>query len=286
MRMLGAVAALALLGVACQPVGPPPPPPPPGSVYVALGDSYTAGPLIPTQLADPAGCLRSDHDYPHLAFPALGQAVLRDVSCSGATTADMTGSQNVSPAPNPPQLDALGAKTRIVSLGIGGNDIGFTEIIVNCITGKPSGTPCQDHYVVNGTDELATRVAGTAPKVSAVLAGIKVRAPHAKILVVGYPAILPDTGPGCFPQMPIAPNDVPYLRATQKRLNAMLSAQATAAGATYVDTYAPSIGHDACKAPNVRWVEPLQPVNPAAPVHPNLAGMLAISLFVILAVTG
>jgi hypothetical protein len=36
--------------------------------YVSLGDSYTAGPLIPNQLP-PYGCLKSDHNYPHLAAP-------------------------------------------------------------------------------------------------------------------------------------------------------------------------------------------------------------------------
>ena len=42
-----------------------------GTGYVALGDSFTSGPDIPTQLASPAGCLRSSNDYPHLAAAAL-----------------------------------------------------------------------------------------------------------------------------------------------------------------------------------------------------------------------
>ena len=76
--------------------------------YVALGDSYTAGPLIPNQ--DPAypGCLRSDHNYPSLIAPDLGLPAFRDVSCSGAQTKDMTSSQDVDPNPdNPPQFNAL-----------------------------------------------------------------------------------------------------------------------------------------------------------------------------------
>lgn len=75
------------------------------------------------------------------------------------------------------------------------------------------------------------------------------------------------------PSLPIAPDDVPYLRDKEKELNAMLATQAAAAGATYVDVYAPSIGHDACQLPGVRWVEPLVPLSPAAPVHPNALGM-------------
>jgi len=63
--------------------------------YVALGDSYVAGPLIPLQLP-PYGCLKSDHNYAHLAAPELGLE-LRDPSCSGAETEDMTQAQGVSP---------------------------------------------------------------------------------------------------------------------------------------------------------------------------------------------
>jgi hypothetical protein len=72
--------------------------------------------------------------------------------------------------------------------------------------------------------------------------------------------------------VPIAFGDVPYLRATEKSLNAMLADTAAANGAEYVDTYTPSIGRDACRSSSVRWVEGLVPGNPAAPFHPNAAG--------------
>jgi hypothetical protein len=256
--------ALAALGLAgCQP---------PRS-YVALGDSYTAGPVIPVQQTNPAGCLRSDHNYPHLVAPSLSLPAFRDVSCSGATTADMTQPQNVTPGPNPPQFDALDSNTAAVSLTIGGNDIGFSEIARNCSSAVNSGTPCQDRYVVNGDDTISDRIAATAPKVAAVLRGIHDRAPRAEVFLLAYLAILPDNGVGCYPQMPITNGDVPYLRDKQKELNAMLATQAAANNATYVDTYTASIGRDACQLPTVRWVEPVVPVNPAAPIHPNLAGM-------------
>src|SRR5262245_57016875 len=220
---------------------------PPAS-YVALGDSYTAGPLVPNQMLNPLGCLRSDHNYPHVVAPATGLPAFRDVSCSGADTNDMFNQQGVTPGPNPPQLNGLDSNTRLVTLGIGGNDIGFSGIIQDCVTLWPFGTPCRDRYVVNGVDELSRRIAATAPRVAAVLDAIHLRAPSARILVVGYPAIFPDTGNGCWPSMPMAYGDVPYLRSKEKELNAMLSAEATADGATYVDTYTPSIGHDSCRS--------------------------------------
>src|SRR5919201_1135185 len=253
--------------------------------WVGLGDSYAAGPLIPNQQLDPLGCLRSDHNFAHLAAAPLGQS-LRDVSCSGAKTDEMTQSQDVPPGPNPPQFDALSTATRTVTLQIGGNDIGFTEIIENCASASPFGHPCQDKYVVNGRDTLADRIAAAAPKVAAVIQGIHARSPQARVFVVDYAAILPPTGSGCWPTVPLAWADVPYLRGVEKSLNAMLAQQAAANGATIVDDYSASIGHDACKSSSVKWVEPLIPTHAAAPFHPNARGEAGIAKVVAAAVAG
>jgi lysophospholipase L1-like esterase len=240
--------------------------------YVALGDSYAAGPLIPLPVL-PLGCLKSDRNYPHLTAPRIGLP-LRDASCSGAQTNDMFAPQGVEPdGPNPPQLDSLDASTTVVSLTIGGNDIGFGEIAEGCITVNPFKSPCRDKYTAGGVDQLSARIAATAPKVDAVLDAIRARSPQARTFVVDYAAIFPETGSGCWPQMPVGYNDVPYLRAKQRELNAMLASEAAANGATLASWYQASIGHDACKGPLTRWIEPVVPVNPAAPIHPNLAGM-------------
>jgi hypothetical protein len=253
--------------------------------WVGLGDSYAAGPLIPNQSLSPLGCLRSDHNFAHLAAARDGKT-LTDVSCSGATTDDMTQAQDVTPGPaNPPQLNALDASTQVASLEIGGNDIGFTSIIENCATANPFGHPCMDRYDSGGNDQLAARIDAAAPKVAAAIQGIHAHAPTARVLVISYLPILPETGSGCWPTVPLAFADVPYLRATEKRLNTMLAQQAAANGARYVDTYTPSIGHDACKSSSVRWVEPLVPGNTAAPFHPNANGMAAEAPIVAAAAT-
>jgi lysophospholipase L1-like esterase len=248
-----------------------------GEEYVALGDSFTAGPLIPVQVPI-FGCLKSNNNFPNLTARDLALN-LKDASCSGAETEDMTNPQDVDPdGPNPPQFDRLTKKTRIVTLQIGGNDIGFSSIAEDCMSASPEGTPCQDRYVVNDRDEISERIQATAPLVAAVLQGIEERVHRrARIFVVNYAAILPHEGPGCWPQMPVTEGDVPYVRAKQEELNAMLAAQAAAAGAELVDWYAASRGHDACKPPVIRWVEPVVPANAAAPIHPNLGGMLGAS---------
>lgn len=274
--MVGVLAVCLLAGLArpagaADPAGPGAP-----AGYVALGDSYTAGPGIPTQTPESGGCGRSDHNYPHLVAATLAVARFTDVSCGSATTDHMTSPQ---PLPggltNGPQLDALTPDVGLVTLGIGGNDIGFGEIILTCAAHSlllPVTAPCREHYTRHG-DELTARIDATAPKVAAVLAGIRERAPAARILVVGYPVILPAAGPGCWPLVPIAVGDVAWLRTVQARLNAMLAEQAAADGATFVDTYTSSVGHDVCRLPGRKWVEGMIPTSPASPVHPNALGM-------------
>jgi lysophospholipase L1-like esterase len=242
--------------------------------YVALGDSYTAGPIIATQQQDPVGCLRSDHNYPHLVAAALQVSVFGDVSCSGAGTEDTTAPQDVNPGPaNPPQFDRLDKSTQLVTVGIGGNDIGFNEIIRACATADRSSTPCQDRYFRGSNDEIKDRIAKTGPKVGDVLKGIRKRSPKAKVFVVNYLSILPETGSGCWPQVPFADADVPYLRAKQHELNAELAKQAKAKKAKLVDAFKASVGHDACQPSGVRWVEPIIGFSGAAPLHPNQLGM-------------
>ncbi|MEU5704152.1 SGNH/GDSL hydrolase family protein [Streptomyces aurantiacus] len=237
--------------------------------YVALGDSYTSGPLIPRQVD--ANCARSDHNYPSLVASERGAATFKDVSCGGATTENMWKAQGT----NPPQLNGLQRSTDLVTVQIGGNDIGFSSIIGTCAQLSAqdlSGNPCQRHYTSSGVDQLSLKILDTAPKIARVLRAVHARAPHARVIVVGYPDLLPDDGSGCYPSVPFAAKDFPYLRDTGKRLNLMMRVVARLNRAEYVDTYGPTIGHDMCKAPAVRWIEPLQPASPAAPAHPNAKG--------------
>ena len=252
---------------------------PPGAAgpphYVSLGDSYTAAPLVPVQTGSPAGCLRSTHSYPFLVASGTGAATFTDVSCQGATTANMAHPQSVPLGTNPPEDNALSVSTTLVTLQVGGNNIGFSDIIIHCTTlslTNPFGSPCKDHYTSGGTDKLRAKINAAAPKVAAVLQDIHADAPNARVLLVGYPAILPNSGSGCWPLVPIAFGDVPYLRGVEKALNSMLATVAAANNATFVDTYTASIGHDVCQASGTKWVEGLIPTSPAAPFHPNQLG--------------
>jgi hypothetical protein len=91
--------------------------------------------------------------------------------------------------------------------------------------------------------------------------------------VVGYPALLPGTGTGCWPQLPLTTIDVPYLRRVAVGLNSMLQSVASANGAIFVDEYTSSLPYNACTAASTRYFEPIIPATAAAPVHPNARGM-------------
>jgi len=248
--------------------------------YTALGDSYAAGPLIPLPLS-PFGCLKSSNNYGRIAQRTLDYAEYRDATCSGAETEDMTQPQNVSPGPNPPQLDSVSDDNVLVTITIGGNDIGFSDLAQDCVSLFPFGSPCRNQYVRNSVDEISRRIAETAPKVDAVLQEIGDRSPGAQILVVNYSAIFPHSGNGCYPKMPVARGDVTWLRSKQVELNAMLAGRAAANGAGVVDVYAASVGRDACASSTRRWVEPYIPATAAAPLHPNLRGMRAMANLVV-----
>jgi hypothetical protein len=110
--------------------------------------------------------------------------------------------------------------------------------------------------------------------VASVLQTIHARAPHALVVVVGYLRILPSTT-GCWPSVPAAAGDVPYLDRVERSLNRMLADEAVRGGALFVDDYRGSTGHDMCSAH--RWVEPILISHAAMPVHPNALGMRVVA---------
>jgi lysophospholipase L1-like esterase len=242
--------------------------------YVALGDSYTSGAGIPANVGQ--GCDQSDHSYPYLAHDTLvgaGVAVptFFDFSCSGATTADMYQAQVTSDGTNLPQLDSVSSRAKVVTVGIGGNDIGFSDILQSCLKVVPAlQADCKPDYVHDGIDELRNRVDDLAPTIATLIGDIRERAPLAAIFIVGYPTILP-TDSGCWPTVPISAGDVTYLSGIEQYLNAMLQTQAQANGAFFVDTATSSIGHDAC-AGGSAWVNGVTLDNDGAMFHPNTAG--------------
>ncbi|MBA0053270.1 SGNH/GDSL hydrolase family protein [Streptomyces sp. AJS327] len=237
--------------------------------YVALGDSYASLGSLTKVYVDPAtGCMRSKDNYPARVAEGMKPGTFVDATCAGAVTDGVLS----------PQLDAVTPETDLVTLTVGGNDIGFADIALRCgllsVT-NPLGTPCQDHYTEGGTDRLAKAIEDTAPKVDRVLAAIADRAPEAKVVVTGYLRILPPDN-GCWPLMPISRGDVTYVNSVQDKLNGMIADRARAAGASFVDPSTTG-GHDVCQAPSKRWVDGLLPLSNGTPIHPTAAGQAHVA---------
>lgn len=251
-----------------------------GQRYVALGDSAAAGPLIPLPDLSSPGCIRSTANYPKLVARRLGVPIT-DVTCSGAVTADMTNPQQTELGAVPPQFDVLGPDTTLVTVQIGGNDAGLVGLALSCVNllPEPLGTSCADRNTAGGRDVYAERIAAVAPRIAAVLDGIRQRAPNAAVYIVGYTTYLPPNG--CFPLVPLWARDANYIQAKIDQLNQVFADAAPAHDATYVDIRTPGIGMDVCQSPLIRWTEPLVPLNVAAPLHPNATGMLGMAAVVI-----
>jgi len=234
--------------------------------YVALGDSYASGPGIKYQSGGP--CTRSSRNYARLVAEDLG-LVMQDRSCMSATTRAVLGWQYFAV---PPQIRAVGPETRIVTISIGGNDIGFVDLVAHCTWAATPGTHCTDRYVTAEGNVVTERLERASAKVGHVLDRIHEEAPAARVFVVGYPSVLPDDG-DCSWALTLARGDLDFLGATISDLNAMVAREATEHGAVFVDTQEGSRGHDACAGPMDRWVEPTLAVGAAAPLHRNAAGM-------------
>ncbi|MDO7868339.1 SGNH/GDSL hydrolase family protein [Nocardioides jiangxiensis] len=233
---------------------------------VALGDSSAAGPLVGSQSS--WDCLRSTSNWPAVAARTIG-AQLTDVTCSGATTADITAKRY---GYIPAQVDAVQPDTDIVTLAIGANDINLGGTVPSCMQPLPypAGVSCKSWMTANG-DPTDAQLAAVAPKVAADIQAIRAKAPAAQIYLVGYLRYWDATG--CYPIDPIWDVDAQWLQTIFDRTNAMLRTTATANGATYVDIATPSTGHGVCAPLASKWVEGFIPTSQAAPYHPNQMGM-------------
>jgi lysophospholipase L1-like esterase len=264
-----------------------------GIDYVALGDSYSAGPLIPEPRQDPAGCLRSTNNYPAYLAGHLGVATYTDVTCSGARTRDLRRSQTLFlGGVVAPQRDALSVDTDLVTLGIGGNDFSlFGSMTGTCTRLRdrdPDGAPCRRAFRVRVGDRVVDSKARDARRIADRVARavdvVRERAPEATILVVGYPRLLPPEG--TCPDVPFATGDYAWARRIEVILHRSLRRAAERSGADFVGTRAASSGHDAC-AGEEAWVNGhVVRVGVAAPFHPLQAGMRGVAAAVFEAHTG
>lgn len=164
--VLGSIATLGV-GLAGR-VGADAPHPP---RYVALGDSYSSGVGAGSYLAGSGDCDRSSKAYPRLWAGAHPRAAYVFVACSGATTSDVTHDQ----------LSALTRATTLVSITVGGNDVGFAQVMRDCILHSTSTCVRE----VGAAEQQARTV--LPARLAAVYTAIRAASPAAEVVVLGYP---------------------------------------------------------------------------------------------------
>ena len=239
--------------------------------YVALGDSFAA--LGPTDAptSGPDGCLRSTRNYPSLFAERAGIREFVDVTCGGARTVDMTGPQI---APTPPQFDALTADTDLVTLSIGGNDIGFGAI-AGCVAQTqrvPDGAPCRDRLDA----EVSSALAELGSRLDQVHAGIRERSPVARVVVTAYMPLVPPAEGGCDFLTRVSPGDVSWTRDVTDRVNRTISEAAEKAGAE-VAVPGDADERHACAPPEIRYTDFTGVDTGSHPMHPTAQGQRAMA---------
>jgi lysophospholipase L1-like esterase len=218
--------------------------------YVALGDSYSSGVGAPPYLS--GGCSRSNNSYAAQWAATHTVSSFSFAACSGATTGDVQASQ----------LAAVNANTDLVTITIGGNDVGFVNTLVNCTLGG-------DQACVTAVNNGITASNTTLPaKLDATYAAIRARAPQARVVVLGYPRLVSPTGSCGLFNLSTAKRTA--LNNGADVLSGVIGARAAAAGFTYLDARGPFTGHGAC-GPSP-WINRFNLLAIGDSYHPNTAG--------------
>ena len=200
------------------------------------------------------------------------------MSCGGATTENGTEPQSLGGESWPPQLSAVTKDTDLVTVGLGGNDLSwYLELMFSCTSAAaadPTGNPCEEQGTSPESD-LTALPPQIGARLEALLTEVHRRAPAARVLLVGYPQLVPARG--TCPELPLATGDYPFVRAQWEAMDAAMREAAAAAGATYVAVLGPSEGHDICAGPDA-WVNGFEARSGvAAAYHPLAGGQAAVA---------
>ena len=218
--------------------------------YVALGDSYSAG--------DGAGayyggsCGESANAYPALWAAAHDPAVYAAKTCDGATTGSVISSQ----------LSALSLSTTLVSITVGGNDVGFSSVMETCVLLPTSSC-------VNAIDTAESEISADLPgELDSVLAAISADAPHARVVVLDYPDLYDlSKSSSC---VGLSSTDRTDLNQGANELDGQIQAAAARHGDVFADVRPAFTGHEICDSGS--WLNSVNWLDLGASYHPNAAG--------------
>ncbi|WP_406451749.1 SGNH/GDSL hydrolase family protein [Streptomyces sp. NBC_00876] len=195
--------------------------------YVALGDSYSSGVGAGSYLSDSGDCRRSTNAYPYLWAAANSPSSFAFVACSGATSSSVASGQ----------LGALSSSTSLVSVTAGGNDVGFADVMQDCVLSGESAC-------LAGVNAAVGKMNSSLPSgLSSLYASIHSKAPAAHVVVLGYPRFY-KIGGSCIAGLSEAERTA--INNASDVLNGVIAKQAANAGFTFSGVADEFTGHELC----------------------------------------
>jgi lysophospholipase L1-like esterase len=219
--------------------------------YVALGDSYASGLGAGSYISSSGSCDRSTNAYSALWAAAHAPASYTSVACSGATTSTVINSQ----------LSALSSTTTLVSITVGGNDVGFSNIMETCALQGTSACVSAVQAAENQAQSVLPGLLNT------VYNGVRSHAPTAKVVVLDYPVFY-QLGTFC-----VGLSDTSHAKIDEgiNLLDGILATAAAQHGFTFGDVRSAFVGHQLC-ASGTNWLHSLNFLDIGESYHPTAAG--------------
>ncbi|OIV37562.1 hypothetical protein BIV57_10400 [Mangrovactinospora gilvigrisea] len=223
-----------------------------GTQYVALGDSYSAGVGSGSALSGGvSGCGQTTGAYPYLYDQATAPGSFSFQACGGAVTSDVVNNQ----------LGTLGPGTTLVSITVGGNDVGFSSVMETCLTSSDS--TCLS-TIATAEQEARNQLPA---KLDTTYAAIRAKAPNADVVVLGYPEFYDTAKGSCLDLMDAAKRAAVDQGADL--LNGVVRGEAAKyAGFGYIDVVSRFAGHEICDSSP--WINNWYGLS--GPFHPTTAG--------------
>ncbi|MEU2246181.1 SGNH/GDSL hydrolase family protein [Streptomyces sp. NPDC019224] len=219
--------------------------------YVALGDSYSSGVGSGSYIGSSGDCKRSTLAYPSLWASAHAPASFSFTACSGARTGDVIANQ----------LGPLNSSTDLVSISIGGNDAGFSDVMTTCVL--QSEATCLTR-IATARSYVDTTLPG---KLNSVYDAIKAKAPAAHVVVLGYPRFY-KIGGSCV--VGLSDKVRTAINSAADYLNAATAKRAADHGFSFGDVAGTFTGHEICSGS--AWLHSLNWLNIGESYHPFAAG--------------
>lgn len=243
----------------------------PGFQYLALGDSFASGEGAYNYKAatdtTENKCHLSQRSYPYLISSALGYGQYESVACSGAISEDISTESldyvgqagddiklkdrnrqdylsRLLPGYLPQREFIRELQPSVITLSAGGNDIGFSDIILRCIDTDTCYSSFEDRL------ELADLINKQFQPLSKMYNEVKAASdPRSKIYIIGYPQIAKPDG-ACDMNVHLNRDERVFAEQLVSHLNSVIKKAAENTGVFYVDVEEAFNGHKMCEPLN------------------------------------